>query len=157
MSIFPGLIPDLQNQMSNISKGSTQEIRKIGRSFLFDFEKNEFVRKDGRLVELDEKSAIKQWIYLILQTYKDKFNVYKDSEFYCNIEDLKNAKPSGFVFSELKREITEALVKHRYIKGINDFETNYNKEQLQISFTVNLVDGTSLGVSLYNVSGQNSR
>jgi hypothetical protein len=81
-------------------------------------------------------------------TYKDKFNVYKNTEFYCDIEDLKNAKPSGFVFSELKREISQALTKNRYIKSISDFETDYIKEELQISFAVNLIDGSSLGVSL---------
>lgn len=143
MGILPQLTPDLEEQLNDINKTSTQEIKELGRCFLIDFEKNEFVIKDGGLVEVDKLTGIKQWVQCIARTYKDKYQVYKDTGFYCNIDDLRGMKPSGFVLSELKREISEALVKHRYIKSISDFDTSYNKKELKISFTVNLIDGTS--------------
>lgn len=96
--------------------------------FLFDFNKNEFAIQDGKLVECTEVKAVEQWITLILQTYKDKYNIYKDTDFYCNIEDLRGQKPNGFVLSELKREITEALLKHRYIKSVDNFEFTKEKK-----------------------------
>ncbi len=138
------LIPALQEQTNNINYSSTSTVTKLGRCFLFDYDTGNFVLKDGRLVECTEVEAVEQWIKLILQTYKDKYNVYKGTDFYCNIEDLVGQKPNGFIFSELKREITEALLKHRYIKSVDDFEFTNEREKTIINFTVTLIDDTAL-------------
>lgn len=138
------LIPALQEQTDNINSLTSTEVKKLGRCFLFDFDTNTFVIKDGKLVECTEVGAVEQWIKLILQTYKDKFNVYKGTDFYCNIEDLVGKKPNGFRLSELKREVTEALLKHRYIQGVDDFEFTNEREKIIVNFTVTLIDGTTL-------------
>ena len=47
----------------------------IGRSIAFDYEKNEFVVNDGKLVEPGKIDAIKQWIELYIRTEINKYEV----------------------------------------------------------------------------------
>lgn len=63
------------------TKATTQ-----GKSFLFDFDTNNFVIKDGKLVEVEGIEAIKTWIAKILRTEKFKFNIY--DEYGVKLEDL---------------------------------------------------------------------
>lgn len=140
-NIFP-LIPGLQEQIDNITNTTSTKVQKLGRCFLFDFEKGEYVVKDGKLVEItDDVEKIKQWIRSILQTYKDKFKVYKDTNFYCNIEDLRGEKLDDFIMSELSREITESLLNHRYIKNVTNFSFEQIRLTVTISFSVTLITG----------------
>ncbi|HID0817774.1 TPA: DUF2634 domain-containing protein [Clostridium botulinum] len=124
-----------------------QTLSKLGKVFLFDFKKNEYVIKDGRLVECTERQALEQWIHWILITYKDKYNVYKNTDFYCNIEDLVGKKRNAFVLSELQREIEEALKKHRYIDHIENFTTTQGKTILNVNFDVVLKNDEVINIS----------
>ncbi|MEY8001622.1 DUF2634 domain-containing protein [Clostridium sp. Mt-5] len=141
-NIFP-LIPGLQEQLDNISNTSTA-IQKLGKTFKFDFNTNTFVLQDGKLVELSTVEAVEQWISLILRTYKDKYNVYKGTDFYCNIEDLAGGKKDNFSISEIDGEISEALLKHRYITDVSNFSVSYDRRTININFDVTLLDGTTL-------------
>ncbi|HCL4466781.1 TPA: DUF2634 domain-containing protein [Clostridium botulinum] len=124
-----------------------QTLSKLGKVFLFDFKKNEYVIKDGRLVECTERQALEQWIHWILLTYKDKYNVYKNTDFYCNIEDLISKKRNAFVLSELQREVEEALKKHRYIDHIENFITVQEKSILNVQFDVVLKNDDVINIS----------
>ncbi|NFM25184.1 DUF2634 domain-containing protein [Clostridium sporogenes] len=125
-----------------------QTLSKLGKVFLFDFKKNEYVIKDGKLVECTERQALEQWIYWILLTYKDKYNIYKDTDFYCNIEDLVGKKRNAFVLSELQREVEEALKKHRYIDHIENFITVQDKSILNVQFDVVLKNNEVINISV---------
>ncbi|RMD02732.1 DUF2634 domain-containing protein [Clostridium autoethanogenum] len=137
-------IPDLQQQIDNISSITT--IEPLGKVFKFDFENKCFVIQDGKLVELiTNEEKIEQWIHQIVLTYKDKFDVYKDTDFYCNIEDFfgkKFTKYKGYYQSELINEIRTALTKHRYIQSVDTFELTHMKgTDWKISYKVTLIDG----------------
>lgn len=141
MGILPSLVPELQEQLNNINQTSTQEVKELGRCFLI--EDNQFAVESGNLITIDNITAIKQWIKIVLCTEKDKYEIYKGTGYYCNIKDLIGNRPNSFIVSELQREISETLSKHRYIKSISDFKTSFEKDKLTATFTVNLIDNTS--------------
>ncbi|TCO78015.1 DUF2634 domain-containing protein [Marinisporobacter balticus] len=132
-----------------IKTNKDQDLPKMGKSFLFDFEKGEFVIKDGRLVETIGKDALKIWIEKVLRTEKYRYKVYerKDkNEYGVIIEDLiiGNNFPKTFVEAELRREITQALTKHPMIRSISQWEIKRKLPDITISFKVNLIDGERL-------------
>ncbi|NEZ72120.1 DUF2634 domain-containing protein [Clostridium botulinum] len=124
-----------------------QTLSKLGKVFLFDFKKNEYVIKDGRLVECTERQALEQWIHWILLTYKDKYKIYKGTNFYCNVEDLAGKNRNAFILSELQREIEEAVIKHRYVDHIENFVTTQEKSVLNVSFDVVTKDNEVINIS----------
>ncbi len=140
-NIFP-LIPGLQEQIDNIRNESPDKIEPLGRCFLFDFEQERFVIRDGKPVEItDDTEKVRQWIKLVLRTYKDKYKVYENTNFYCNTEDLRGQKLNGFIKSEISREITEALLKNRYIKKVSSFSFFQERLKITVSFDVTLITG----------------
>lgn len=140
--MFPTL--NLDNVIEELQ---VEEKKNQGKTFLYDFKKGDFVIKDGRLVEVDGKEAIKVWIEKILRTEKFKFKVYKEDEnideYGTTIKKLIQGRrvPQFFLQSELRREIEEALKKHSEIDRIEDFRTEQEMTTLKIYFTVILKDG----------------
>ncbi|WMM23665.1 DUF2634 domain-containing protein [Tissierella sp. MB52-C2] len=140
--MFPKL--DLDNIAEELQ---FEEKKNEGKTFLFDFEKGDFVIKDGRLVEVEGKEAIKIWIEKILRTEKFKFEVYKEdeniNEYGTTIKKLIQGKkvPQFFLQSELKREIEEVLKRHSEIDRIKDFRTEQEAATLRIYFTIILKNG----------------
>lgn len=146
MGVLPNFITDIQEQVNNISNNTTSTtVDKLGRCFLFDFENKKFVMKNGKLVEItDDTEKVKQWAKLVLMTEKDKYEIYKNTEFYTDTEDLKNRTLDSYTVSEFNREAERALTVHRYIDGIDNFSMSYKNEKLTISFDINLIDGSTI-------------
>lgn len=142
--MFPSLNPTLELQLQNMN--TKEEIKKLGRSIAFDFDKKQFVFKDGKAVETAEIESLEYWIKLCLQTYKDKFNVYKDTGFGVNTEDIVNKKLDAFYISELQREIIEGLKKSRYIKDVTRINLSQEKRILTIHVIVKLHDNSIIEV-----------
>lgn len=140
--MFPTL--DLDNVIKELQ---VEGKKNQGKTFLYDFKKGDFVIKDGRLIEVEGKEAIKIWIEKILRTEKFKFKIYKENgeidEYGVSIKDLILGKkvPQFFLQSELKREIEQALKKHSEIDRIEDFRTEHELATLKICFTVILKNG----------------
>jgi len=121
-----------------------EELPPLGKSFLFDFNTGQFVKKDGKLVEVEGKEAIKVWIEKVIRTEKFRFKVYEDSDFGISIEDLFGSNfPQEFIESELKRELTEELTKHPYIESLSGWEFERKSSLLTVHFRVNLINGDS--------------
>lgn len=131
------LIPDLEEQINTENQTS---ILEIGRSFLFDFTENKFVFKDGKMVEITELQALEQWIKLCLNTLVKKYKVYKDTTFGCKIEDLLGSRLNSFTYSEMQREIKEALIKNENINDVRNIVINQEKRTFTISMDVELVN-----------------
>ena len=113
-----------------------------GKSFLFDFEKGDFVVQNGKLVKCDGMEAIKVWIEKILRTEKNRFEIYEDTEYGCQIEDLLigNNYPVAFIESELKREIEDALLQHPKITAISNFTLERGTNSITVSLEVKTND-----------------
>jgi len=145
-NILPFSNDETIDEYDNVATDTTEDI-VIKRSFKFDSETKQFIFANGKNVELTEVEAIKQWIKLILRTYKDKFNIYKGTTFYCNVEDLIRVRLNGFNTSELQREITESILTNRAIDTVDNFVLMQLKRTLTVEFDVILKNTELIKVS----------
>lgn len=125
------------------------DLSEIGKSFLFDFAKGDFILRDGRLAEVSDLEALELWIEKILRTEKYRYKVYEredENEYGVVLEDLIVGSnfPQAFVEAELKREISKALTKHWMIQSLSNWSIEKDNPVLKISFNVNLIDGNTL-------------
>lgn len=123
---------------------TTPENPSIGgtKTYLFDFNKGEFVIRDGKLIECDGIEAIRIWIEKIIRTEKYRYLIYDGTEYGCHLEDLiiGNNYTMEFIQSELKREIEEALLLNPQIKKISNFQIIRNSNSLTINMEVYMGD-----------------
>lgn len=118
-------------------QGTTYQFN--GKSFLYDFEKGDFIYKNGAPVVVEGKAAIIAWIEKVIRTEKFRFNVHKDIDYGVTIEDLIGGRfPKDFTESEIEREITEALLKNEYILNVSEWTFEYSGSTLIISFSVTI-------------------
>lgn len=82
----------------------------------------------------DELDAVKQAIYLILNTERYQYIIYS-WDYGVELLDLYG-KPMPYVMSELPRRIKEALVQDDRIEDVVDFEFERNGKKLHVTFTV---------------------
>jgi hypothetical protein len=114
----------------------------IGKSFLFDFEKGDFVLKDGKLIEAHDNESLKVWIKKCLQTEKFRFPIYEDVDYGVTIDDLIGSNfPRAFIESEIKREVTSALTKHSAVQSISGWHFQRDKNWMNVQFQVLTVNG----------------
>lgn len=142
MSIFPSVPTITEEEIQEIE--GTEQQNNIGRSFVFNFETGQFLVENGQIQETTELQALEQWIQLCLQTYMDKFNVYKDTGFGCNIEDMVGVKLDAFYESELTREIEEGLLKNNQIESVNNISITQENISIIIDIDVTLTNGSFL-------------
>ena len=128
--MFPNVDGTIQLNTENKSSGT--------KSYLFDFEKGDFVIQDGKLVECDAVEAIKVWIEKILRTEKGRFLIYDSTEYGCHLEDLiiGNSYTVEFIESELKREIEEALLQNPQISAVGNFKITRGVNNLTVEMEV---------------------
>ncbi len=121
-----------------IESPESNEGLQQGRSFLFDFEGGDFVMKDGRLVEASDEEALSIWIEKLLRTEKGKHEIYTSS-YGVSLEDLIVGQnlPIEYIKSEIKREITEALMKNPQVMNISGWQLEKDNSCLTIFFNVN--------------------
>lgn len=130
-------------QTQSASNVQTQtEISNGTKTYLFDFDKGDFVIRDGKLIECDGVEAIKVWIEKILRTEKGRFKIYDNTEYGCHLEDLiiGNSYTMEFIEAELKREIEEALLQHPKIQSINSFVLSRNSNSITVEMEVYMSD-----------------
>jgi len=123
---------------------TTQSVSEnIGtKTYLFDFDKGDFVIRDGKLIECDGIEAIKVWIEKILRTEKGRFKIYDNTEYGCHLEDLiiGNSYTPGFIEAELKREIEDALLLNSQITSVTNFKISREKNSLIVEMEVHILD-----------------
>lgn len=136
MSIFP-YIKELELpynfEEEVISKG-------YGIDFEYDFKKGDFVLLDGAPKQVNDKGAIAVWIEKIMRTQKDKWQIYANTNYGVNLEDLifGKAYPLSFVKAEVKRELTTSILQHNEIRKLDNWDFKLEDEILKVKFTVYL-------------------
>ena len=127
---------------STINIQSQTESNNGTKTYLFDFDKGDFVIRDGKLVECDGVEAIKVWIEKILRTEKGRFKIYDNPEYGCHLEDLiiGNSYTPEFIEAELKREIEEALLLNSQITSVTNFKISREKNSLTVEMEVHILD-----------------
>lgn len=126
-----------------------EDVPTIGKSFLFDFKKGDFVLKDGKLVILEGIEALKMWIVKVIRTEKFRFRIYEntgfedDEQYGVMLEDLIGSNfDREFIEAEIEREVTEALLLHEYIISVDEWQFERNSKKMTVSFAVTTYDET---------------
>lgn len=155
--MFPTVYTDLEKLNQKLSQ-QQNSIMPLGKSCFFDYETGQHNIIDGKPVMCSLVQTMEQWIEKVLRTELDKYGVYTIDEYenfgislYRYIGE-KNI-PIGYVASELKREITEQMLQHRYIKEVTDYQAIREKRGLHILFTTVLITGEQIKkeVQLYGL------
>jgi hypothetical protein len=141
MAIFP--------ETSDLPQSATADTIKygFGKSFLFDFNKGDFVLKDGKMTVTEDISALKVWIEKILRTKRDEYKIYENTPYGSRFDDLVvgSTYPPAFIDSELRREVEDALTQNPQIITISDFAVDRLASNCEVSFTITLVSGLTFG------------
>lgn len=141
------MFPEIDYDFEEEEKQETLMIStKIGRTPLFDFEKGQYVLKDGKIVECTQEEAVRQWVGFLIKTAAEKFAVYESTGFGTYIENYIGYKDVGFVASEIKREVEEKAVLNRAIKEIDNFEATKDGSRLHVALTVVMQTGKEVEV-----------
>lgn len=132
MSIFPS---SLKN---NKTSGLLDNKSKIEgyKDILFDFESKKVVVKDGNTVVASKKQQLQQWIYLLINTEMEKYNVYKKTEFgiiFLYAMRGHEYYSSGFTIAQIKDELTEKIEKNSSIQKVEDIEIEINFNEMVIT------------------------
>ena len=125
-------------EKTNIVTASNTETLSGRKSYLFDFDKGDFVVRDGKLVECDGLEAIKVWIEKIIRTEKGRYHIYNNTDYGCHLEDLiiGNSYTIEFIEAELRREIKEALLQNPQITNVTGFLITRDKGSITVSLEV---------------------
>lgn len=142
-----------------IEKSNTENTTEnVGCDFLFDYDTGQHIMNNAVLVECTAIQGVQQFIQNVLRTQANIYGVYVKGEteaFGISIYDYlgQRSLPLGYSNSELKREVTEQLLKHTLIASVIDWKGTRGKRGLHISFTVTLADGTEIKESNFYVQG----
>jgi hypothetical protein len=139
---------------TTVTENDTEE---TGIDFIFDYSTRQHIIKNCVLSECTQLQTVQQYIQNVLRTKANLYKVYvrnEDDVFGISVYDYIGTRtlPDGYLNSELKREVTELLLKHPLISEVKDWSGKRNKRGLEISFTTVLTDGTLLETS-ENVGG----
>lgn len=120
----------------------------LGSVPLYDFDKRQYVIKDGKIVEATQDQAIGQWVAFLILTKMGKYPVYRDTNFGTYIENYIGYRSNniGFVSSEFKREIEEGCEMHPLIDRIEGFEMTKENGVTVASLSVVKKDGQRVEV-----------
>ena len=110
-----------------------------------------YINKETQRIqgEADGLAAVRQAVEIILNVERFRWQIYRP---YSGMqwEGLIGQDP-GYVASELRRRVTEALTMDDRVRGISDFTYSVKGNTLSASFAVNTVYGseqTSVEVNL---------
>ncbi|KOS61727.1 DUF2634 domain-containing protein [Lysinibacillus agricola] len=125
---------------------NTQDIETdlppLGKSFLYDFDKGDFVIRNGKMVAIHGLETLKQWILKVLKTERFRFRIYKDIPYGVTIADLIGSSlPRAFVEAEIKREVTASLMEHTHIQDVQEWQFERDGKWMRIKFRVVTVEG----------------
>lgn len=84
--------------------------------------------------------AMKQAVYLILNCERFQYEIFS-WDYGIELADLIGEQNNGFLRSQLKNAITEALLQDDRITEVTDFHFSKEKQSLRVSFTVITTEG----------------
>lgn len=110
-----------------------EDDRMPSYTYYIDFDRNRIIGT------VDDIEAVKQAIYLILQTERYESLIYN---FYYGTEfDSLIGKSRELITSELERRIREALLEDDRIVRVTDFTIEFTSDKAIVEFTVNTIFG----------------
>jgi len=108
---------------------------KIFCEYAWDFEKDDFIFQNGRPIKIEGLPAIKVWVYKALKTSKGSYLAYYN--FGNEFESLMGSSYiPEIINAEIERFTKECLYQHPDITNLYDFNSQFNGDELSISFTM---------------------
>lgn len=138
------MFPSIFTESTETTVESTEN---VGFDFAFNYETGQHLMTNGVLKECNSIESVRQYIQNVLRTQAKIYGVYTKNEndvFGISIFEYIGNKilPLGYINSELKREVTELLLKHPLINDVTSWKSENARRGLNISFTVTLTDGS---------------
>ena len=130
------LIPD----MDIIYTDEKGVVEMPSLTYAIELEKeDESLFSEGRITgKCDGLAAVRQAVYKILRTEKDKFIIYGE---YGSEHFGLTGKPYTYAVPELERTVSEALLRDSRIRAVDDFSFEREGEKVSVSFTVHSIFG----------------
>lgn len=129
-----------------VTETTENEVTDTGVDFLFDYAEGRHIMTGGVPSKQSIFIGVKQYVENVLRTPADTYKVYTKGEtesFGISIYKYigQRSLPMGYLNSELKREVTENLLRHPLITSVDNWQGEREKRDLKISFSVTLTDG----------------
>lgn len=124
------MIPQVQD---DLRQAFLVNVRLPDKTYQLDKERGRITSK------VDGLDAVKQAIYLILNTERYRFPIYSWN-YGVELAELIGKSPS-YAIPEMKRKIREALMQDDRITEVDAFSYTQNKQKVHFSFTVSTVYG----------------
>ena len=97
----------------------------------WDFKTDQAIFEDGNPKIVSGNEAIKVWVYKAIKTTRYQYEIYT-WDYGCEIESLfGKGFQLGFIESETKRFIEEALIVNPYITHVNKIDVTFEKDTLK--------------------------
>lgn len=118
----------------------------IKNNLKFNFSEKKFVVSDGRVLQVADIPAIKQWIEKFIRTSLDQVPIYQGQKFGTTLKNIIGYKSlnNGFVESEVERELIEGFLLNPAIEKVTYVDISKENDVLVIATGVQLKDGTNL-------------
>ena len=116
---------------SDLFIGELKDVEYPSRTYKIEITEQSAHRMNGYV---DDVEAIKQAIYLILNTERYEYIIYS-WDYGVELVDLIG-KPLPYVMSEIPRRVEEALTQDNRIESVQNFEFTKNKNKLHVTFIV---------------------
>ena len=128
-SLYPAFdMPEL------IEQQQAEPAPRYGKSWLFDFEKGDFVLDGtGRIVIADGYTAWVQWCIKTILTQRFAYVIYS-SDYGTELEEAQKQPDRKAVEIELERAITEALLVDPRTEMVKDFVFEWEGDTVKVSF-----------------------
>ena len=112
------------------------------KEFNFDFEKNEFVMKNGSPELLSGRAALIKWVEKSVRS-KSYIEMYRRTGYGNQIEDIAvgSVLDAGFSRAELERELRGSLERNADIISIPNISIEQSNDTLVITIHINSIYG----------------
>jgi hypothetical protein len=118
-------------------------------SFLFDFDKGDFVQDGaGRVVAADPYQAWLQWCVKCVITEWNTYPIY-DENFGCETNEALTEPSRDKKQTDLEQTITEALLADARTQSVTDFTFGWEDDGCNLSFTITPTVGTPQRVEVF--------
>ena len=151
VSAIQGVVAVFPNSFleKEITEKQTEE---VGADFIFDYSTNQHIMKNGIPEKESVFLGVKQYVENVLRTPANEYKVYTEDEnevFGISVYNYIGQRilPAGYLNSELKREVTENLLRHPLITEVKYRKGKREKRGLAISFSVVLKDDSVINFS----------
>jgi len=119
--------------MADLEYTEVEVVEQPSKTYRLDTANNKILGK------LDELAAIKQAVYLRLNTEKDEHLIFS-YDYGIQLDDLFG-EPDTYVLPTIQGRIIEALLQDERILGVDDFYFTEAKGSVTAAFTVRTVWG----------------